>query len=237
MLGRFLELSVRAGSVLESWGFYERLGFTTATVHDVWPHAYTALTDGRVAIGLHERLDCGAALSFVKPELAQHVAQLESAGVALSQHHLSEGRFHHVTFEANDTLSIQLVEARTYSPIATRSPTLLGWFEECALAVDSLDEACAYWESLGYVLVPSEESRWPARVLTSDTLNIGLFEKPRGWGPTLVFSTEDLQATHRAIVAAGLEASLAPTKPLDAEHFLALIAPEGTRLLVTNRAL
>ena len=54
MLGRFLELSLTSPRILESWQWYQRLGFSTATDSGVWSHPYAAVTDGRIALGLHE---------------------------------------------------------------------------------------------------------------------------------------------------------------------------------------
>src|SRR5882672_880732 len=83
MLGRFLEISVHAPSVLESLEFYQKLGFSQAEVGDTWRHAYAVVTDGRLFIGLHEREFVSPALTFVKPDLWRYLEQLEILGVEL----------------------------------------------------------------------------------------------------------------------------------------------------------
>jgi len=44
VLGRFLEIGVRAPDVPESLAFYESLGFVQASVGDTWSHPYAVVT-------------------------------------------------------------------------------------------------------------------------------------------------------------------------------------------------
>ena len=75
MIGRFLEISVQAPQVLESLAFYERLGFTQVTTGEAWSYPYAVVTDGRLAIGLHQHeLPQSPLLAFVLPDLARQLA-------------------------------------------------------------------------------------------------------------------------------------------------------------------
>ena len=55
MVGQFLELSIAAQPLAESFEFYQSLGFASLPVGDSLPDPYLVLFDGRVAIGLHDR--------------------------------------------------------------------------------------------------------------------------------------------------------------------------------------
>jgi hypothetical protein len=82
MIGRFLEISVHAPDVLASLAFYERLGFTQVTTGEAWSYPYAVVTDGRLAIGLHQQeLPQSPLLAFVLPELHRQLAALEAAGL------------------------------------------------------------------------------------------------------------------------------------------------------------
>jgi catechol 2,3-dioxygenase-like lactoylglutathione lyase family enzyme len=82
MLGRFLELSVQTADIRASLDFYERLGFSAAEVGEAWPHPYAVVTDGRLHVGLHQAASQetanfpGAALTFVKPDLARELGRI-----------------------------------------------------------------------------------------------------------------------------------------------------------------
>jgi catechol 2,3-dioxygenase-like lactoylglutathione lyase family enzyme len=232
MLGRFLELSLPAPRILESWQFYQQLGFGSATVGETWPHRYAVLTDGRVAIGLHDAALAGPTLSYVLPDLARHLAALERAGVAFEATTLGEGDFNVAHFVALDGQHGRLVEARTYSPPERAAPSVLGWFEEYALPVADLDEARRYWEGLGFVAAAEGAEPWPHLSLTSDTLNVGLHLTRELTAPTLVFSREDLAPLRARLRELGLEPARRLPRALDPARHLLLVAPEGTPLLV-----
>ena len=80
MFGRFLELSLTTTDIVASVQFYERLGFSQLTTGDTWTHPYGVLSDGRICLGLHQRRGPASMLSFVRPELADHVHELRAAG-------------------------------------------------------------------------------------------------------------------------------------------------------------
>src|SRR3974390_2813214 len=94
MLGRFLELSVPSARILESWQFYQRLGFTPAIVGEIWPHRYSVVTDGRLALGLHDEGGVRATLlTYVLPELARHLPALEALGIEFDRRQLGDDAF------------------------------------------------------------------------------------------------------------------------------------------------
>jgi len=233
MLGRFLEISLPAPRILESWQFYQRLGFTTAIVGETWTHRYSVVTDGRIAIGLHDEAAVPAPqLSYVLPELARQLKAIEALGVEFDRRQLADDTFNEAVFTSPDGQQIRLLEARTFSPPDHPPLSRLGWFEEYALPVGNLDDARVYWERLGFVTAAEGEEPWPHLSLTSDTLDVGLYLTRELPGPTLVFSVEDGVELRERLTEAGVEPELRLPRGLDPDTHLLVVAPEGTRLLV-----
>ena len=113
--GHFLELSIPTGDVQESLEFYLRLGFTELPVNDIRGHFYAVVTDGRVAIGLHADGFEEATLSFVWPDVARHVRELEDAGYELTIVELGIDEFHEAGMFSPDGHPLRFMEARTFS--------------------------------------------------------------------------------------------------------------------------
>ena len=55
MLGKFLELSVTARPIGESFEFYRSLGFAGVPTGDIVVYPYAVVHDGQFCVGLHER--------------------------------------------------------------------------------------------------------------------------------------------------------------------------------------
>ena len=232
MLGRFLEVSLQAPAILESWSYYQRLGFTAATVGEIWRHRYAAVTDGRIALGLHDAGVEAPLLSYVLPDLARHLPRLEDRGIGFDSRSLGDSSFNVARFTAPDGQAVRLLEARTFSPPEQARPSLLGWFEEYAVPVADLAAARDFWEGCGFVTAAEDEVPWPHLALTSDSLNIGLHRTRELPGPTLVFSHEDVTGLRARLGEAGIACDARLPRALDARRHLLLEAPEGTRLLI-----
>jgi hypothetical protein len=233
MIGRFLELSLPAPRILESWQFYQRLGFASATVGEVWSHRYAVVTDGRLMLGLHDTPLEGPLLSYVLPDLARRLASLEAAGIDFDSRVLGDDVFNEARFVAPDGQHVRLVEARTFSPPDGAAPSVLGWFEEYAIPVHNLERSRGYWEKLGFVAAGEGQEPWPHISLTSDTLDLGLYLTRELTRPTLVFSADDLTPVRERLAEIGVQPESRLPRPLDPASHLLLVAPEGTRLLVT----
>jgi hypothetical protein len=232
MLGRFLELSVPAPEILASWIFYQKLGFASAPVGETWQHRYAVATDGRIAIGLHDSSLEAPALSYVLPGLRTQIPRLESVGIAVIHCTLGDESFNTADFAGPDGLDLRIVEARTFSPADQPKPSVLGWFEECALPVANLEQAQHSWEQLGFVAVAMQDSPWPNVGLTSDTLNLGLYETRELSLPTLRFSHDDLPSLRTQLNGLGIEVSRRTPRSLDPAAYLLLTSPEGMNLLI-----
>ncbi len=182
MLGRFLEISVRSSDIPESLAFYESLGFVQAPVGDTWSHPYAVITDGRLHLGLHGREIESPTLTWVRPDLASHVRQLQALGVDLTVERLGEDALHEIGFLDPSGQMITLLEARTFSSpaLAPTHASRLGYFEEFGLPTADLERATAFWDA---VLTFSDPAM-PERIATLREQGHRFVERlPRGMNP------------------------------------------------------
>ena len=237
-LGRFHELTLQTPDIRGSVEFYEQLGFTQALTGDTWSHPYGVLTDGRVALGLHENPAREASFTWVHPEVASLGAALERDGYLLEYRRTGAEEFHEIGLRDPSGQLIRVLEARTYSPPASETQrSLCGEF--AALALRSADFAAAkrFWEPLGFVAVEERDSPFEHLALTSDSLDL-VFHRVRPLsGSALIFtpdgSGESSFATRIArLKAAGLEPLDRLPAELDAAASALVESPEGTRLLM-----
>jgi catechol 2,3-dioxygenase-like lactoylglutathione lyase family enzyme len=236
VLGRFLEFSVRTPDIRASVEFYERLGFEQAQTRDVWSHPYGVLTDGRIALGLHEHPAREISLTFVHPDVAERCAELERQGLELAYRHTGAEAFHEIGLDDPSGQRITIIEARTYSP-APRAPaatSLCGYFAELSLPATDFEAARLFWESLGFVATGELEKPYPRLTLTSDHLNLA-FHAPRMLAtPALVFASEDMAARIAQLRDLGVESKRKLPAQLNRPGNALFEAPEGTLLLLLS---
>ena len=228
MLGRFLEFSVATGDILASYEFYRALGFVGADASEVYPYRYGVVTDGRIALGLHEAEVPQLCLTFVLPDLAVRARDLRDAGIAVAYEHLSEERLNEIGIRDPDGNVLRLIEARTFSPVGSSPATLTGWFEDLVLPVRDLATSLAFWEHLGFVRTDDAAG---SASLTSDYLSLSLqtvLKGPRAW---LHFTVDDVESCRAGLDAAGLVGQPAPPS-LRVDGGISIVAPEGTPLLL-----
>ena len=223
-LGRFLELALPAPDLLAAWQALHGLGFAEATTTDARPTGYAAFSDGRVALGLHQQgLD--VELVFVRTGVQQAVASL-----AATEQKLGEDAAHEVAFRLPGGPAVRLLEARTFSPPPIHAPPATGWFVELMLPVANPQDTANALEALGFVCLGEEALPLPHLALTSDTLNVGLYQHRALTRPGLLFQTNDVAALRLAADRAGLDEVAAPGG-VNTE-ILHWRLPEGTPLWV-----
>ena len=238
MLGHFHEVGLETADIRESVEFYERLGFTQATTNDTWQHPYGVLTDGRLFLGLHQRRAPSPRLTFVRPGIAEHLADFAARNIELAVCHTGEEIFNEIGFSDPFGQSVSVLEARTYSPV-TRRPTevsLCGYFGEISFPVTDFEAAKAFWEPLGFVATEEVEAPYLHLPLTSDTLDIA-FHRPRTHdAPLLVFSDPDMPARIARLRELGIAVSSELPRGVPAGANAIVEAPEGTVLLLLQDA-
>ena len=235
MLGRFLEISVRATDIPESLAFYESLGFAQASVGDTWSHPYAVITDGRLHLGLHAREFESPTLTWVQPDLARHVPRLQSLGVELSIERLGEDALHEVGFVDPSGQMITLLEARTFSPpaVAPTHATQLGYFEEFGVPTYDLERAAAFWDALGFVAFDPVREPFTKVVAAGRDLNVGLYDVDLRH-PVLTFSDPAMPERIAALRDQGYRFVERLPRGMNPHENALLEAPEGTWLLLTT---
>lgn len=228
VVGQFLELSIAAQPLAASFEFYRALGFTSLPVSDSLPDPYVVLFDGSVAIGLHDREQEGARLTFVRPGLQDYVRALRRVGVDIAFAHLADNEFNRVGFSDPTGHSIALLEARTFPPGDWNrlNVSACGEFLEYSLPTESLAESREFWNALGFATTQSGTAPHPWERLTGHGLTIGLHETH--FRPGLAFRSPHLDARLAYLGAKGISAR--PGSPIAdrGQASAMLTAPEGT---------
>lgn len=234
MLGRFLEISVRAPDLPASLAFYESLGFVQAVTGDARPYPYAVVTDGRLCLGLHGAGEDEVTLTWVHPGLATHAPRLEALGIEFEFARLGAEQLHELAFLDPAGQRVTLLEARTFSPpVAPASASQLGYFEEFGIPTPDLERSAAFWDALGLVAFEPERVPFTRVVATGRDLNLGLYDVDLR-SPVLAFSAPDMPGRIAVLRERGLRfADRLPRGMSTREHAL-LIAPEGTGLLLTT---
>lgn len=236
MLGRFLEVSVRARDLPASLAFYESLGFVQAVTGDARPHPYAVITDGRLYLGLHGAGDDEPALTWVHPELATHAPRLQALGIEFEFVRLGAEQLHELGFLDPAGQRVTLVEARTFSPpVAPASASQLGYFEEFGIPTPDLERSAAFWDALGLVAFEPERVPFTRVVAAGRDLNLGLYDVDLR-SPVIAFSAPDMPARIAMLRERGLRFADRLPRGMNAREQAMLIAPEGTGLLLTTAA-
>lgn len=236
MLGRFHEISVAAPDIRASIEFYESLGFTQAATGDAWAHPYAVLTDGRVAVGLHQDPHWPSSLTFVRGQIAEHAAELERFGLELRFANTQPDRFNEIGLSDPGGQLVRLVEARTYSPVARRpqDTSLCGHFAQFSMPATDPELAKSFWEPLGFVATAECLEPYPHLPLTSDHLDVA-FHAPRMLArPALAFFDETMSARIAQLRARGVPEARGLPRTLNPATCALLEAPEGTLLLLAG---
>lgn len=234
MLGRFLEISIHSPQIQESLEFYQSLGFEQASVGETWPYPYAVVTDGRLYVGLHAAVIRSPALTFVLPNLAANIERLRRYGVSFDQERLGLDVFNQVTFTDPSGQAVNLLEARTFSPLHSPSPiaAICGYFTEFGIPVRAGAASRDFWEPLGFVALEEEELPFARTPMTSDLLNLGLYRTRALRQPVLTFEDPDMRERLARLRERGFTLVDEMPDGLDEATNAVLIAPEGTRLLL-----
>lgn len=215
--------------------FYERLGLALATTNDIWRHQYAVVTDGKIALGLHAYDFPSPSLTWVHADVSRYALKLADRGIEFDFVKTGEEQFNEAGFRDPDSQMVTMLESRTFSPATVPPPgPVIGYFREYRYPVRSVDDSARFWEPLGFVAMRGEANRQGPAVLTSDGIDLCVFAGPADL-PRLVYGCGDLSRAIASLVARGVSGSPV-TDPLGGTEALELVAPEGTRILITQDA-
>jgi len=235
MLGQFLEYSVAARPLAASFEFFESLGFSSIPVSDNLPDPYLVCFDGAVAIGLHDRMQAGPRLTFVRPGLRDYARPLRRLGVELTDEHLKDSEFNSLAFSDPGGQEVALIEARTFPPADwdAHNVAICGDFFEVTLPASDLDASSRFWSALGLVAGPSGEAPHRWQRLTGHGLRVGLHETH--CSPGLSFRCQDLQARLEFLRAKGFSVRSGTPIADRAQASATLTSPDGAHLYLFEK--
>ncbi|HEY8507635.1 MAG TPA: hypothetical protein VIL32_04705 [Steroidobacteraceae bacterium] len=237
MLGRFHEIGISTRDIRASVEFYERLGFVQATTGDTWSHPYGVLTDGRVALGLHQQSFDSPRITFVREGIAEHAEKLEALGIELAWRHTGEDVFHEVGFRDPAGQMVTVIEARTYFPLSQQrhEESLCGYFTELSIPSTDFEAGRIFWERLGFVATEEVDAPYVHMTLVSDHLDLA-FHRPRTLDrPMLVFSDPAMRERIARLREMEIPFSNELPRGLNATGNALIEAPEGTLLLLLEQ--
>jgi catechol 2,3-dioxygenase-like lactoylglutathione lyase family enzyme len=234
MIGRFLEISLHTPDIRASLAFYESLGFVQAPVGEALRYPYAVVTDGRLFLGLHEQPLPSPALTFVMPRLMHGIDQLEQLGIEFEDLKLGNEVFNRASFRDPSGQSVNVFEARTFSPPQFDSPpaTSCGYFTEFGLPAREQGPMRVFWEALGFVAWEEESEPFARTAITSDHLNLSLYRSRAFRHPLLTFQDRNMLERLEHLRERGFQLSDEMPDSLDESCNAILLAPEGTRLLL-----
>lgn len=220
---QFLELSVPVRDIQASLDFYLGLGFTELHTGDIRRYAYTAVTDGRIAIGLHADELPAPALSFVQADAARWARQLEAAGFRLEFQRLGTDDFHEFALTApGDQLAV-VMEAPTFSrqSIQAANAPLTGPSSYIELSSPDIEAAISFWAIAGLAPTDDDSERESgSAMLAAPALWLRLSGERRS-SPLLHFAFPESQALRDAAYRLGVDVTAGG-------GICRLSAPEGT---------
>ena len=236
MLGRFLEFSLATPDIQASLDFYTRLGFSQAAVGEAWFHPYAVVTDGRICLGLHQEPMAAPSVTFVRPGLLKYLETLEGLGMEFEFRRLGNDVFNEVGWFDPSGQLVRLVEARTFSPSKrlANDTSHCGYFLEIAMPAPDRESAKAYWEDFGFVGMDQPDDRLPHIACTSDFIDVGLYHPADLRRATLRFEVDDVGGTLAHLADKGIVPNGEMPPGLRSVPAAALVAPEGTPILVTG---
>lgn len=234
MLGDFLEISVSTAEILASMEFYERLGFRHAPVGETWRHPYAVMTDGRVALGLHQYEFPSPALTFVLPDLRTKLAGFEQLGIEFAFCKLADDEFNEAGFTDPDQQMITLLEARTYSPLrAGLGDSACGYFLEYRIGVRDCKSSCDFWERMGMVAAVVNEPPAHYSQVARSGLNLGLQARGAGTLPQLVFVNEQPDVLLQLLETRGMP--FRQQRDHDGAAVIQVATPDSLELVIRDR--
>jgi hypothetical protein len=233
MLGQLLEFSMTAHPIAPALEFCHALGFEDLQTGDflVTPHA--ALWDGTMSLGLHDREFDSPALTFVRPQLSEHLRGLRHLGIELEYAQLADDEFNQAGFLDPNRQLIVLVEARTFSPAVwdTERVAACGTFLEYSLATHSIEESQTFWERLGLTVIASGDAPHDWVRMQGHGLVLGLHQST-AFHTALSFKAPNLDARVEYLQAKGLQLRRGTALSLGRRESATLLGPMETPIFL-----
>ena len=207
MLGQFLEYSVAARPLADSFEFFESLGFASIPVSDTLPDPYVVCFDGAHCHRAPRPRAAGPAADVRAPRAPPLRA---SASPARRRAHSRAPARQRVQLRRASTIPaakrVELIEARTFPPgdWDGHNVAICGELFEVTLPAADLDASSRFWQAFGLTTAASGEAPHRWQRLVGHGVTLGLHETH--CAPGLSFRCEDLHARLEYLRAKGLSA-------------------------------
>jgi len=236
VLGKFHEISLQTADIAASVAFYERLGFSQCGTTDTWPHPYGVMTDGRLYVGLHQFKFPSPTVTYVQPDVAQHVHGIEKLGVEIAWKRVGEDAFNEFGFLDPSGQAVRVQEAPTHfsSERHRGESSLCGDFAEFSVPAADFEPMREFWEKLGFVAMTETDVPYVRMSMTSDHLDLAVHRARTLDQPMLVFAAADMGERIDRLRSLDVVMSDDLPRGLDPRHAALLRAPEGTALLLIS---
>ena len=232
-LGRYLEFSVYTPNILDSLSFYKLLGFEELEIGEVWSHKYAVITDGVLCIGLHDQHFEGPSITFVQQDLAKRVRTMTDHGFDFSVVQLDEDVFNELGLDDRDGHRITMLEARTFSGGDEHgNDSVCGTWFELSLPTRDAVRGARFWASVAPAMLEFREEPTTHMRFDAGGAAVGLSESIALEAPALCFRCSDKDALFVLLERHGFTYKKFPGYE---GAFVAVTAPEGTRLFVFDQ--
>jgi catechol 2,3-dioxygenase-like lactoylglutathione lyase family enzyme len=182
-LGVFHEVSISVPDLAASVAFYEALGWRRVPVRAVWPHPYAALTDGAVALGLHQYRFPSPSVTCVHHDIGAALAEHRDAGMVVAFAKTGPDCFNEFGFRDPHGHMVTLLEAPTHDGATVAAP-VDGSF--LTLPAADIGLGLRFWALLGGREDPSATPGWPCRRFAAGGLPMALHDPALLDRPALV---------------------------------------------------
>lgn len=163
-LGRYSQIMVSTNDINMSKKFYKKLGFREIRSHNL-PTPWTQITDGSLSILLSSNKSSSLRLSYSGSE--NTIQKLKDLGLEVLSEDSGFKGMDYAIFRTDYQIQLEITSIKDKNNFQEKKITLLdympdfqnikdfpndkiGIFGELAIPVKDLDEACFFWEKLGF---------------------------------------------------------------------------------------
>jgi predicted lactoylglutathione lyase len=227
-LGDYLQVSLSVHDIDLSLNFYSTLGFKVLTAERTAVVPWAIMADGTNLFMLSQNEFPSPAFTYFTDNFEIRIQTFQNFRL------ITDGTARRKTAIANDPngVGITLIDLETqYLPRQPAGLAILpGTFKEFSLPVLDLATSQDFWLAMGFK--PSAGSnRLESQISLSDNLlTIGLYPKTGLPSAALTYQTNDLAATHRKLISAGLAVQTVQSEINNELIELRLISPDDQLL-------
>jgi predicted lactoylglutathione lyase len=172
-LGDGVQITVGTNSIVESFPFYEKLGFKKVEQQSE-SYNWLLITDGIIKLLLHQ--DKFKGLGYFASDMQMRVQKFKDAGIKFENERLQLKQFYAVIKDPSG-YKISLIEqdaSKMFKPRGVSHSTI-GDFSEVSLISKNVKKSLEFYSMLGFKIEMFEESEFPRGMISDGLITIGLY--------------------------------------------------------------